>query len=231
MDKIYKVKPLYIKDSIPVFTDIETRYIKNYDKIADVHLSELKNTKENPFGNNAYTKLTTENYLVYINRYIKGVPFVLDAGIGTGDITHNLNTPNKFGVDISIEYLKIAKSKNIDVCLALLEKLPYRSNMFDVVLCRDVFEHVLQFYDCIKEILRVLKPNGKLIFQVPYKQDLNVFLNYTDFEYVHLRNFDEASIILLFEKIFGCKVLEYYICTCDFFTNCDMIDVVVQKLI
>ena len=229
MNDVYNIEPIQILEGIPVFTDLNTKYIKNYDLIAQKHLDGLEKTGENPYGNKRYTEFSNRHYLGYVNKYTKDNDFVLDAGISLGDIMFNLNTPNKYGVDISIDYLRIAKKYNIELCLAMLENLPYKDNLFDVVLCKDVLEHVFDLHTVIKNILRVLKTGGYLIFQVPYKQDLTVYLTYTEFDYVHLRNFDEASIILMFQKIFNCSCVEYGISKCTFEFNCDVIDVVIKK--
>jgi hypothetical protein len=55
----------------------------------------------------------------------------------------------------------------------------------------------------------VLKPGGYLIVRVPYREDLKVYLQEgLAYEFIHLRNFDEHSIKLFFEKIHRCNVLE-----------------------
>jgi 2-polyprenyl-3-methyl-5-hydroxy-6-metoxy-1,4-benzoquinol methylase len=227
--EIYNKQPLSIISDIPVFTNTDTKYIRNYDAIANDHLRALERTGENPYGNKKYTEFANKEYLTYINKYTKNNDIVLDAGVGIGDILCNFNTPNKYGVDISIEYLKMAKANGVNVCLAMIEDLPYKDELFDVVLCKDVFEHVFNLYGCVKNVLRVLKKGGYLIFQVPYRQQLEIYLNYTKFDYVHLRNFDEYSIILMFQKIFDCKCLEYKASICSWEDNCNIIDVVIQK--
>jgi hypothetical protein len=54
-----------------------------------------------------------------------------------------------------------------------------------------------------------LKPGGHLIIRVPYKESLKVYLQEgLPYKYIHLRNFDEHSIRLFFQKIHGCDFLE-----------------------
>ncbi len=105
--------------------------------------------------------------------------------------------------------MKIAQSKGIDVAYAKLEDMPYQDGVFDMVMATDVLEHVLDLHAATTQMLRVLKPGGHLIIRVPYREDLEVYLR-TDlpYEFIHLRNFDEHSLRLHFQKIFRCEVLE-----------------------
>lgn len=52
-----------------------------------------------------------------------------------------------------------------------IHKMPFEDNFFDVVLCNHVLEHVNDDRQALREILRVLKPNGWAILQSPV--DLN----------------------------------------------------------
>lgn len=54
---------------------------------------------------------------------------------------------------------------NFLVCDAT--KIPFDSNHFDVVILSEVLEHVIDQERCIREIYRVLKPNGYLMLTTP----------------------------------------------------------------
>ena len=53
-----------------------------------------------------------------------------------------------------------------DIC-----NLPFKNNEFDVIFCNHVLEHIPDDTKAMKELYRILKPNGWGIFQIP--QDLN----------------------------------------------------------
>lgn len=53
-----------------------------------------------------------------------------------------------------------------DIC-----NLPFDNNSFDVILCNHVLEHIPDDTKAMKELYRILKPNGWGVFQIP--QDLN----------------------------------------------------------
>lgn len=51
-----------------------------------------------------------------------------------------------------------------------LMSLSFSDNSFDIILSSDVFEHIPQPYQAHQEIWRVLRPNGRHIFTVPFHQ-------------------------------------------------------------
>ena len=48
-----------------------------------------------------------------------------------------------------------------------LEEIPYPDNTFDLILSKHVLEHVPDYPKALREIYRVLKPGGKIIFLIP----------------------------------------------------------------
>lgn len=56
--------------------------------------------------------------------------------------------------------------KNINVL-----DIPYEENHFDLLICNHVLEHIPDDQKAMKEILRVLKPGGKAILQVPISKN------------------------------------------------------------
>jgi ubiquinone/menaquinone biosynthesis C-methylase UbiE len=83
---------------------------------------------------------------------------------------------------------KISSDHLIRYLGADLQALPFRSEIFDVVLCSHVIEHVPNDNQAISEISRVLKPNGVLIIAFP-----NCFKNMFDGFHALEKNFDEAG--------------------------------------
>ena len=62
-----------------------------------------------------------------------------------------------------------------DVC-----KLPFENNIYDLVFCNHVLEHVQEDQKAMSELYRVLKKGGTLIAQVPIKEDrLKTFENWS----------------------------------------------------
>lgn len=95
---------------------------------------------------------------------------VLDVGSSTGIIDSYL--AKKFnivwGIDIDKSGVEFAKKtfdkKGLYFKVASAEKIPFRKNVFDVVICTHVYEHVNDPQKLMAEIYRVLKPMGVCYF-------------------------------------------------------------------
>ncbi len=97
---------------------------------------------------------------------------ILDAGVGTGRFMSVFDNDVIFGLDISKEMLKIAKSKMTkNTCLILgdIENLPLKMSAFDVILSIGVLQYTKNPSQAIREVYRVLKPGGLFILTVPNK--------------------------------------------------------------
>ena len=51
--------------------------------------------------------------------------------------------------------------------------LPFLDNSIDVVIIQAVLEHVIDPYQCVKELTRVLKIGGFILSEVPFMQQLH----------------------------------------------------------
>lgn len=54
-----------------------------------------------------------------------------------------------------------------------LHKIPLEDNQYDVIFCNHVMEHVENDVQCMQELLRIMKPGGWGIFQVPIDRTRN----------------------------------------------------------
>ena len=94
---------------------------------------------------------------------------VLVDGCGVGMYLHHLRdyTDNIFGLDIEFERLQEARTHADRVVNARGETLPFPDEAFDLVLSHEVLEHVQDDRAVISEILRSLKPGGRLVLFCP----------------------------------------------------------------
>lgn len=205
---IFKTSPIETVKNIPVFSSTD-KYIENYQKIALDHLQAARPGEENPFMEEALWTKLEESTRSLINKHVLPGSKILDVGVGLGRVIGPLESFDRYGIDISLDYLLKAREKGINVCLSKIEDMPYRDSLFDAVVVCDVLEHVFDLNACCENILRVLKPGGILIIRVPFKEDLDVYLREDlPYEYIHLRSFDAASLQLLFSKVFGMDYIE-----------------------
>ena len=95
---------------------------------------------------------------------------LLDVGCGYGKLlSFFVRFQNCYGVDFSEGPLSKAKSRGINTYRVNLEneRIPFQSNFFDLVICSQVIEHVLNTDSLLNEINRVLRDKGTLILTFP----------------------------------------------------------------
>lgn len=99
---------------------------------------------------------------------------VLDVGCGTGLFLKPLiaaGCTQLYGVDGPQDFTDRALSrgyKEVSVVADLnISPLPGPNENFDLVVCKDVFEHLLNPIHALSEISRVLKKDGLLLLHVP----------------------------------------------------------------
>lgn len=205
---MYAKEPISYHEGIPIFSKSD-EFTDNYERISTDHLEHFRQHGENPFIPEDIWSDAEQSTIALVRKYARPGDVILDVGVGMGRLLEHFPTLRRYGVDISLGYLAVAKSKGIEVSFALAEELPFQEQSFDLVVCTDVLEHVLDLNLCSWSILSVLKPNGTLIVRVPYREDLSQYLEPTyPYKYVHLRNFDESSLRLHFEKVMGCRVVD-----------------------
>lgn len=205
---IFIKEPIGFHGTIPVFS-CSNDYTANYEKISEDHLESFHRNGTNPFIPEDLWVEFEKSTIELIKKYSKSGDRVLDVGVGLGRLLSHFPNLERCGMDISFGYLEVSQSKGINVCYSLVEDMPYREGLFDLVVCTDVLEHVLDLNMCCSKILSVLREGGILIVRVPFKEKLSPYLEVTyPYKYVHLRNFDEYSLRLLFERIFGCEYVE-----------------------
>lgn len=71
------------------------------------------------------------------------------------------------GLDVDFERLQEAKTRDDRVVNAVGEMLPFPGNSFDLILSHEVLEHVEDDQAAVNEIVRTLKPGGRLVLFCP----------------------------------------------------------------
>ena len=181
---------------------MEKNYVHDiYEKIAH----DFDNTRFCHWG-------SVKNFLDNLDNY----SIIGDIGCGNGKYM-KYNPENKeytyIGIDTCKNLLNILKNnnKNSDVILGNGLNIPFRDNSFDAIISVAVFHHI--FHNCdrnkfIIELLRILKPGGKIHFTVwcdQLKKKNMEFLGNNDYfilwknkykRYYHLFNKEELEDLL-----------------------------------
>lgn len=201
-----RVPRVITASGIPIFANPDA-YTRNYDAIARSHLSSLEEKGVNPFMSEATWHALDQSTLAILKETVKPGDVLFDAGVGLGRLLSAFPEHERHGVDIALDYLDRTKRHGVHVALARLEDLPYPDAAFDCVISTDVLEHVLDFFEATREIVRVLKPGGCFVLRVPLEEDMSVYYDYREFDYVHVRRFDLWSLRLHFERVLGLEYL------------------------
>ena len=105
--------------------------------------------------------------------------WVLDAAGGTGRVSFQLAslTENLVVCDLSQKMLKKTKEKGSLIPVrSHVEKLPFPNETFDRILVVDSFHHFCNQQEAVVDILRVLKPGGRIVIEEPDIQHFAVKL-------------------------------------------------------
>ncbi len=119
---------------------------------------------------------TAENSCGYMLKYIKPTDKILDVGCGPGTITYDLSTyvpegeiigvePTKELIDEALNNEKSDAVKNVNFQVASVFELPFPDNSFDIVHAHQVIIHLQHPVEALKEMRRVLRPDGYLCFK------------------------------------------------------------------
>jgi SAM-dependent methyltransferase len=124
---------------------------------------------------------------------------VLDLGSATGGNTLHISS---LGHQVtSVEYsdlgVLIQKKKGIPVIQADARRLPFSEATFDVVVCLDVLEHIVEDQLVASEIFRVLKPGGRFLIAVP--EDPKLWSAH-DVAVNHVRRYSKTALLSLIKE-------------------------------
>jgi len=139
---------------------IESQVKEQYDRLAEI------------YDRRWHSYITTT--LIFLKEYLQlsGGEALLDIACGTGELERILvnDYPNLniTGVDISDKMLEVARSKfpdrdRLKFLKASADLLPFPDSSFDFVITASAFHYFDSPIEALREMRRVLKPNGKLI--------------------------------------------------------------------
>ena len=149
----------------PVFKDSAlTDYYKNNHTVQ----SEIVDTDEDEFYVNIYNK-----GLDSILNILPNTSSLLDIGCSSAsflDLAKNRSFKT-YGIELNKSEFEVANKKGHRVYNDLLKNINFDTK-FNVVALWDVFEHIKDGENCLKEIKDVLSKNGLIFLQIPSSDSL-----------------------------------------------------------
>lgn len=148
-----------------------------YDFLSDefrrqFHIVDTDNVSANQYD---------ESARAMIDEFADGL--ILDCGAGLRPAYHD-----------NVVNFEICPYPTTDV-RGVGERLPFRDGVFDAAFSFAVLEHVRDPFACAREIVRVLKPGGKLYCVVPFLQPLHGYPHhYFNMTHEGLRSLFEAGM-------------------------------------
>ncbi len=133
---------------------------------------------------------------------------VLDLGSGRGWFSLEMAKRGCLvtAVDLSEKNLKYINKMNpiINCKLGSAYELPFKEERFDWIVMNEVLEHLEEPAKALLHIREFLKPEGKLMISVPYKEKINYSLcihcNQLTPHNAHLHSFDLIQLRKLFRN-------------------------------
>ncbi|MHB8807541.1 MAG: class I SAM-dependent methyltransferase [Anaerolineaceae bacterium] len=103
----------------------------------------------------------------YAGERINGI--ILEDGCGVGEYLQRLNEQAALAVGLDVDFERVLEThqKGLTAQLAVGEALPHAAQTFDLVISNEVIEHVQNDWQAVAEIVRVLKPGGRLVLFCP----------------------------------------------------------------
>lgn len=144
---------------------------------------------------------------VEANRRIPSESHVLEVGPGEGYGADYLARCafDVMAVDLSLQALQHARNSypNVQLCQAFATNLPLRSAFFNAVVSFQVIEHVQDTESYLKELGRVLKPDGQVLLTTPNRK-LRLLPFQKPWNPYHVREYSAYQLRRTLKKKFEC---------------------------
>lgn len=158
--------------------------------------SSLKDTGERLIPEYAKGSLI---YAEHFSRYLAAKPFVADkvildiaSGTGYGSKLLSESAKKVYGVDVdagSVAYSKkMFGAPNIEYRVGDGTNIPLNDNSVDVVISFETIEHIESYHQFVKELKRVLKPDGLAVISTPND------LEFAEGNHFHVHEFTQDEI-------------------------------------
>lgn len=120
---------------------------------------------------------------------------VLDIGCGVGDNLKLVYRENLIfkGLEYSANSLARARRalpSDVELQQGSAVDMPFQSSSSDLMMCIEVLEHIPDQYQALREMHRVLKPEGVLVLSVPYRRWFPCYYTFMG----HIRHYTRGDL-------------------------------------
>ncbi len=105
------------------------------------------------------------------------------------------------------------RAKKLNVENKRIEEVDFQSGTFDVILMSMVLEHLYSPFELLKKVTKWLKPDGQLIFSIPYFEgiEFQIFKEYTyALQLPHHITFFNRTILNEYLRTLGFTKIKFY---------------------
>ena len=195
--------------SMSLASGIDDRYKLWYKTLAQRNLNLVKNkTAHTMFsyeGGDMGVWHIPSKVLIYpklvelLNKHYPGKVYKngVDIGCGTVSFFDHLPVEQTLLIELCEEYCEFMKGLGYNIQQGDIEALTLKDKSMDIVVCSDIFEHVLSLDNALSEVKRVLKDDGVVVGNIPWKQVLGTV---TVEEFSHIRTFNESNLYERFKE-------------------------------
>jgi len=192
-------KPVNIPQPSPIHADYNTHfdYIDHYKR--DAEYFDYFKTRTSAEERHEERRL----HETILSNLPSGINTVLDVGCGNGWVAAELcrRDIQVISMDIStrnpIKSLQNTPSKNHAGLVADVYHLPIKSKSIDCVIAAEIIEHTPDPRLFIEQLLKVVKPGGRIIITTPYNETIKyhqcVHCNRPTPSHAHLHSFNENN--------------------------------------
>ncbi len=152
------------------------RILPPYSKCNSGSTGFMKRYLQKLLGSHGEYESHIQNIFRLSSRHLKFFQLVNLLDVGCGDGSRTLRLAQHFKISAEHTYGLDSDNQRLIQCRQIFHpvltdiesgQLPYRDQMFDLVICNQVFEHLKNYQSVFKDILRVTKPGGYIIVGIP----------------------------------------------------------------
>jgi ubiquinone/menaquinone biosynthesis C-methylase UbiE len=162
------------------YTEEQNRTRQHFDE----HSDYWRDVYEHDRSYAGYTLQKQHRFVIDMVQQTPNAKRILDVGCGAGVTMIELAEKGYAvsGLDIAPKMIELAQAEaqrrqlQCDFKVGLAESLPYPDQSFDVLIALGLLGNILDDKPVLKEMVRVLKPGGRLLLTMPNLLALDLFI-------------------------------------------------------